>query len=526
MTLRGKLITLQVSVIAILALAFGLLIAGFFLRTLPMLTQGLVAKTHACLQGVLRDADLGLGARDERLLRRATARCNDGARQDPDLAFVAVLDQTNAVVVARGRVPAALAQQLPVGPYELTQTPHAFRGAAQVVLEGMRLGTVVAEYSTARIARWRRLIVIFSALALLLVLGSTLASVGFALALVKPLREMIGFVHGVAQGRLERRLAVKASDELALLADDLNTMTEKLYRSRELLADASRSAGMAEVAISVLHNVGNVLNSVNTSTYVIADRVRQSKTNTVERLAELFASHHEDLPAFLRDDERGRRVPQLLTAVAEALRGERQALLEEVRRLRDSVMHINTIVATQQQYASASMVEEEIALAELVESALQIDAEAYRRDGIVVLRDFVELPRVATDRHKVVQILVNLLRNAREALATTAPQQRRVIVRLRRDGERRVLLSVTDNGVGVAEQDRTRIFRHGFTTKAQGHGFGLHYCANSAADLGGALELRSDGPGAGATFTLSLPLGATPAARAAASARRRDAVLE
>ncbi|MBK8480639.1 MAG: HAMP domain-containing protein [Proteobacteria bacterium] len=511
MTLRGKLITVQIAVIAILAVAFGVLIAGFFSRTLPMLTQGLATKTHSCLQGVLRDADLGLGAQDQALLARAMDRCNHGQLKDPDLAFVAVLDREGKLVASRGRAPARLGQGLPSAPYLVLRAAHGFRGYAEVALEGMRLGTVVAEYSTARLEQWKHLIVLFSASALVLVLLSTLASVGFAMALVKPLRHMIRFVHQVAQGRLESRLEVQASDELGLLAEDLNTMTTKLRRSRELLAEASRGAGMAEVAISVLHNVGNVLNSVNTSTYVIGDQVRRSKASTVARLAELIDGHAADLPAFLSEDERGKRVPALLSAVAEQLATERTALLDEIRRLRESVTHINTIVATQQQYAGASMIEEGVDLAEVADSALQLSDDAYREGQVAVVRDYVPLPRVATDRHKVVQILVNLLRNAREALGATEPERREVTVRLRPDGER-VLISVTDTGVGIREQDLTRIFRHGFTTKEHGHGFGLHYSANSATDLGGSLDASSAGPGTGATFTLVLPLPESAAA--------------
>lgn len=506
MKLRRRLVTLHLSVVALLALAFGVVVAIFFLRTLPMLTQGLETKTRSCLHSVLRDADLALGANDPQLLAKAVDRCHGGDALDPDLAFVAVFDRAGQVVVARGALPAD-AMRPGIGPRDhVVRGTRGFRGQAQVALEGMVLGTVVAEFSTLRIERWKRGIVLFCAAALVLVLLSTAASVVFALALVKPLREMIDFVHDVARGRLERKLAVTASDELALLAEDLNSMTASLRRSRELLADTARGAGMAEVAISVLHNVGNVLNSVNTSTYLIGAKVRGSKSSTLGRIAELLEGRKAELAAFLERDERGRRLPELISALAKQLRLEQEELLQEIGRLRESVSHINTIVATQQQYASARMVEEGVDLAQVVESALQISADELSAGDVTVTRDYADVPRVATDRHKVVQILVNLLRNAREALATAEGRERQVGLRLRARGADGVAISVTDNGLGIAEQELTRIFQHGYTTKANGHGFGLHYSANAAVDLGGTLSAQSEGPGRGATFTLELPL--------------------
>jgi signal transduction histidine kinase len=71
-----------------------------------------------------------------------------------------------------------------------------------------------------------------------------------------------------------------------------------------------------------------------------------------------------------------------------------------------------------------------------------------------------------------------------------------------------VHIVVSDNGVGIAPETLVRVFEHGFTTKKDGHGFGLHGAALTAQELGGTLSAASEGPGRGATFTLDLPLGA------------------
>jgi signal transduction histidine kinase len=69
-----------------------------------------------------------------------------------------------------------------------------------------------------------------------------------------------------------------------------------------------------------------------------------------------------------------------------------------------------------------------------------------------------------------------------------------------------VAIIVRDNGVGILPENLTRIFGHGFTTKKDGHGFGLHSGALAAKQMNGALSVQSAGPGKGAAFTLELPI--------------------
>ena len=102
-------------------------------------------------------------------------------------------------------------------------------------------------------------------------------------------------------------------------------------------------------------------------------------------------------------------------------------------------------------------------------------------------------------------ILVNLVSNARQALDTTASGERRLHISLARAANDRVHITLRDNGVGIAPELLTRIFQYGFTTRREGHGFGLHSSALAAQELGGSLRVHSEGPGQGATFTLDLP---------------------
>ena len=270
------------------------------------------------------------------------------------------------------------------------------------------------------------------------------------------------------------------------------------------LVDASRQAGMAEVATSVLHNVGNVLNSVNVSATLLGDHVGHTKAANVAKLATLFDQHKADLANFLTTDPRGLTIPGYLTALANALADEQKTVLDELDHLRANVEHIKEIVAMQQAYATTSGVTETVAVSDLLEDVLRINATSFTGQEVKIVRDFQARPVVDIDKHKVMQIVINLLTNAWQACDASNRADKQITVRLTAD-DRRFQIAIIDNGAGIPAENLTRMFNHGFTTKKDGHGFGLHNSALSAKELGGALTGHSAGPGSGATFILELP---------------------
>jgi len=278
---------------------------------------------------------------------------------------------------------------------------------------------------------------------------------------------------------------------------------EKVHRQ---LVNASRQAGMAEVATSVLHNVGNVLNSVNVSTILILDTLRKSKLCNLGRLAVMVRDHRDHLAAFITTDPQGRQLPDYLSRLAEHLTGEQAELLKEVELTRNHVEHIKDIVAMQQSYAKVSGVVEKTWVVDLVEDALRLNGGALARHDIQVIRDFpAQAIEINVDRQNVLQVLVNLIRNAKYACDESGRPGKQLTMQVR-NGDGRVQIAVMDNGVGIPAENMTRIFNHGFTTRESGHGFGLHSGALTAKELGGTLTAHSDGPGKGAVFVLELPL--------------------
>jgi len=290
-------------------------------------------------------------------------------------------------------------------------------------------------------------------------------------------------------------------------AHDITAIKEaeaKLADTHRRLLEISREAGMAEVATGVLHNVGNVLNSVNVSTTLLFDHVRQSKIGGLAKLGELLRAHESDLPGFFGRDPRGRQVPGYLDTLSTHLAAEQAEMLKELASLRNNIEHIKDIVSMQQNYAKVRGVMESVAVTALVEDALHMNASALARHDVTLVRDYLADPVITVEKHKVLQILVNLMRNAKYACDDSGRSDKQMTVRVSAD-DGRVQIAVIDNGIGIPPENMARIFSHGFTTRQLGHGFGLHTGALAARELGGSLTVQSDGPGRGATFILEIP---------------------
>jgi signal transduction histidine kinase len=262
---------------------------------------------------------------------------------------------------------------------------------------------------------------------------------------------------------------------------------------------------MAEIATNVLHNVGNVLNSVNISASLVADRVKKPRAAGLSKVVALLQQHEADLGAFVSSDERGKHLPFYLSQLSEHLLLDQKVASQELDSLRQNIDHIKEIVSMQQSYSKLVGVPERLTVSSLVEDALRMNMGAFNRHGVSVKCNFEEVSEIVVEKHKVLQILVNLLRNAKYACEAAQRTDKHVDVRVARhpDG---VQISIADNGIGILPEHMTRIFSHGFTTKKDGHGFGLHSGALAAREMGGALRVASAGPGTGATFTLELPL--------------------
>jgi signal transduction histidine kinase len=310
-------------------------------------------------------------------------------------------------------------------------------------------------------------------------------------------------------GSIEQRVNDRTQELQREIHERIETQS-KLEDTHERLLQVSRQAGMAEVATGVLHNVGNVLNSVSVSATLVCDRLRQSEVGDLHRAAAMLNGKNGQLAQFLTSDPKGKLLPEFIAKASELLDSERDTLVAEMAGLVQHIEHIKEIVAMQQNYAKVFGVLEPVSPGALVQDALRMNAAALERHGVRVIQHIDEgVPLALVDRHKVLQILINLFRNAKYAMDEQAPAEKCLEIHVHRADGGNTAITVRDNGVGIAPENLTRIFGHGFTTKKDGHGFGLHSGALAAKQMNGSLSVQSEGPGRGATFTLELPVAPT-----------------
>lgn len=286
------------------------------------------------------------------------------------------------------------------------------------------------------------------------------------------------------------------------------TELAKRKKLQQQLLEASRQAGMAEIATGVLHNVGNVLNSVNVAASTVTEKLRMSKAPSLSKAIALMKEREADLGRFLTEDDKGKQIPAFLQQVSSFLNVERDAMLDEMALLARSIDHIKEIVTAQQTHAKNGGHEEEFLLSDVVDEAIRLDEASLDRHHVNIEKRYQNRASIKGDRHRVQQIVLNLLSNAKKSVVSANTATGLLIVDIQvidNPASCIAQLRVIDNGVGIATENLPKVFQHGFTTRSDGHGFGLHSSANNARAMGGSLTAASDGPGKGATFTLTLP---------------------
>jgi PAS domain S-box-containing protein len=324
-----------------------------------------------------------------------------------------------------------------------------------------------------------------------------------------PLRSEDGSIYAVCgistdiTDRKRAELALQQANEQ--LEQRVAERTEQLQSAQRELLDRARHAGMAEIASSILHNLGNALTGITVSSALLRERIQVLPIGSLERLAALLDRTPEALAAFFAQDEKGRHVPEFLNKLRARFAEERHLLLEECAAMAGKVEHANSVIATQQTYARNRItMRETLRLRELVEDSLRLTGICEGSDKIIQ-REYGEEEPGLYERHVIMQILVNLITNAKNAVREQSEGiVPRITLTVHQD-EQRTSVSVSDNGVGFDERVKARLFTYGFTTRPRGHGFGLHSAALSAQSLGGHIEAHSDGPGKGARFELILP---------------------
>lgn len=483
----------------------------------------------------------------------SAAEMLESLRQQPSVAVAAIYNDEGQLFATYARPGAgqALPSAVPAEGMRFTEDGHLDL-AQPIMHDGQAVGAIYIHSSLEELhGQFSRYVAIVAVIFVVALTAAAMLSTWLQRKISRPILELADTARLISASRdFSIRVHRRSEDELGVLFDQFNTMLDEIQRgeaelqnahnelehrvaertaqlthsneelSREVaeriraeeeleaahhrLMDTARRAGMAEIATGVLHNVGNVLNSINISATLVADSLRQSKLSQLARAVALLDEHEDDLASYVATDTQGKQIPRFLRIVTDHLLAEHREMIGESETLTTKVDHVKAIIATQQSYAGATGVIESFDLSETLEDSIKLQSAAFERHGIRISREFAELPPVVADKQKLLQILINLVKNAKDAMLQGGKQNTLTIRTLLLDDAVRV--EVCDTGVGIHQENLTRIFSHGFTTKADGHGFGLHSCANAAREMGGSLSARSDGLGKGASFILELPL--------------------
>lgn len=307
----------------------------------------------------------------------------------------------------------------------------------------------------------------------------------------------------------QNQMLEQTNETLQIEIEQRKRVQEEREELNRKLVESSRRVGMADVASTVLHNVGNVLTSVNVSVDVVISTLKQAPISDVGLVATMLQSHSHDLGRFLSEDPQGRQVPSYLAMLAEAVTQNSALVEQELGGLSRNVEHIRQVVSRQVDLARpGGLIQEPVHFQDLLEQALAINRPALDSCACEIVQEYGDLPNGMTDRHQVIQILVNLISNAKNAMVAVDGGTRRLTLCLGLAADRPgfIRFQVADTGVGISREHLPLIFTQGFTTRPDGHGIGLHSAALAANSMGGTLRVQSDGEGRGATFIFDLPL--------------------
>ena len=298
--------------------------------------------------------------------------------------------------------------------------------------------------------------------------------------------------------------------KLTGIAMDINKRKEAEQNVASLnqqLISSARKAGMADVATSILHNVGNILNSANVGLLLLKENCSRSVVQNILTLLTRMSQHQDNLKFYLFEDEKGKLILPYFSSILEKLSKELTQHHKEIENLMAHLGHINEIIAMQQNIGGQNILIENISIKEIIATALKMSTHKSGNTEFNIEQSYPASFFIQADKSKLLQILVNIIQNAKDAIiANSTPNDKKIKIKIVNPTEDFIQLSISDSGIGIDTEDKVKIFSFGFTKKEGGHGYGLHTSALFAKELGGSLTLESEGLGKGAEFILSLPI--------------------
>ena len=360
---------------------------------------------------------------------------------------------------------------------------------------------------------------IFWSISLILVIV-VMATITLSIIIISGINELVKSSIKLRDGDFESSIKVTRNDELGTLQQTFEKMrlslrdiinnldnmveerTQQLEKAQEELVVTAHKSGMAEVATGTLHNIGNILNSVRASSSILSETYRTSLfSKGFAQATQLLKENVNDLKGFIGNNPKGEKLLHYYLALFEEFEVENEKNIVGVKRIEIKVNTIADVIATQQQYAGSGHMMAKHTLVDIVEDCLTMTSPTLNKYNVEIIKNFERATPVLIEKLKVVQIIVNLIENAKDAVYLNSTSNRKLWINLS-EKDRYVELFFKDNGEGISDENLIKIFQHGFTTKETGHGFGLHSCGNYMNEMKGKIKVDSEGVGKGSTFTL------------------------
>ncbi|MBA2648904.1 MAG: hypothetical protein H0U75_04745 [Legionella sp.] len=296
--------------------------------------------------------------------------------------------------------------------------------------------------------------------------------------------------------------AVVATITFVILSIALFASTYKEGKNQKLI-EMARQIGMAEISASVLHSVGNILNSVKTSVHALTENTQESKIDRLGKICAVLNEHKHDLSAYLEKDAKGKQTIEFLDALAEYLKEEQKNSLEELTLLNKNILLIQNTISTQQFLTKTKGLEDFVSINNLLDEALLI-TNLDSNSRVTLKKQYGKLKPIYIDKLSFLQVVINILNNAKQSVLESINKDKMITITTTSLIKNKIKLEITDNGIGISPQNIDKVFIYGFTTKKTGHGFGLHTSANAIRNMGGSIEVVSNGLGLGATFIIEI----------------------
>jgi len=412
-------------------------------------------------------------------------------------------------------------------PGEMDQSEdEVYEFASPVMVDNEQLGTIRYGITTKRIAgaikkakqeskkATNTMVETIFIVMLLSILINYLFISLFTKKITHPLNVLTKAAKDIAKGNYNLEIKVEGNNEIADLSQQFNKMrlevnmkqhelrklnatledkveqrTAELKQTQQELLEAAHSAGKAELAINVLHNIGNALNSVNITIQGNNDIIEGSKVNALQKTNKLIQDQ-PNIIDYLAHDNIGIKIIPIIDKLTKKLVSEQAEMKKNSYRLLKSIRLINETINSQQKYAKVNALVEKVKINDLIEDVISMQKQMNIIENVKLETIFSENIEIAVDRLKLYQILTNMFVNARQALVNNAHDHRNIQISTTL-ATNFIQISIRDNGCGISKENQKKIFNHGFTTKKEGHGFGLHSCANYLKEMGATLKMTS-----------------------------------